>query len=83
MKASTTLGHRQWKRSILTGNALCAPWWPFPHFIWNSNTSTSSGAGVGIAGGQHLVVTVDVHQQGGRQNRSNLEGPLVPAIQAT
>ena len=39
MKASTTPGHRQWKRSILTRNALCAPWWPFPHFIWNSNTS--------------------------------------------
>ena len=39
MKASTTPGHRQWKRSILTGNALCAPWWPFPPFIWNSNTS--------------------------------------------
>ena len=39
MKASTTPGHRQWKRSILTGNALCAPWLPFPHFIWNSNTS--------------------------------------------
>ena len=34
-----TPGHRQWKRSILTGNALCAPWWPFPPFIWNSNTS--------------------------------------------
>ena len=39
MKASTTPEHRQWKRSILTGNALCAPWWPFPPFIWNSNTS--------------------------------------------
>ena len=39
MKASTTQGHRQWERSILTGNALCAPWWPFPPFIWNSNTS--------------------------------------------
>jgi len=39
MKASTTPGHRQWKRSILTGNALCVPWWPFPSFIWNSNTS--------------------------------------------
>ena len=39
MKASTTPGHRQWKRSILTGNALCAPWWPFPPFIRNSNTS--------------------------------------------
>ena len=38
-EGSTTPGHRQWKRSILTGNALCAPWWPFPHFIWNSNTS--------------------------------------------
>ena len=37
MKASTTPG--QWKRSILTGNALCAPWWLFPPFIWNSNTS--------------------------------------------
>ena len=39
MKNITTLGHRQWKRSILTGNALCAPWWPFHPFIWNSNTS--------------------------------------------
>ena len=32
-------GHRQWKKSILTGGALCAAWWPFPPFIWNSNTS--------------------------------------------
>ena len=39
MKDITTPGHRQWKRSILTGDALCAPWWPFPPFIWNSNTS--------------------------------------------
>ena len=39
MKDITTPGHRQWKRSILTGNALCAPWWPFHPFIWNSNTS--------------------------------------------
>ena len=39
MEDSTTPGHRQWKRSILTGNALCALWWPFPPFIWNSNTS--------------------------------------------
>ena len=39
MKDITTPGHRQWKRSILTGNALCAPWWPFPPCIWNSNTS--------------------------------------------
>ena len=35
--------------------------------------------GVSIAGGQHLVVTADIHRQAGRQNRSNLEGPLVPA----
>ena len=34
-----TPGHRQWKKSILTGGALCAAWWPFPLFIWNSNTS--------------------------------------------
>ena len=34
-----TPGHRQWKKSILTGGALCAAWWPFPPFIWNSNTS--------------------------------------------
>ena len=33
-----TPGHRQWKKSILTGDALCAAWWPFPPFIWNSNT---------------------------------------------
>ena len=36
---SMTPGHRQWKKSILTGGALCAAWWPFPPFIWNSNTS--------------------------------------------
>ena len=34
----------------------------------------STGAGVSIAGGQHIVVTADVHwpnvQQAGRQNRS-------------
>ena len=34
-----TPGHRKWKKSILTGGALCAAWWPFPPFIWNSNTS--------------------------------------------
>ena len=39
MEDSTTPGHRQWKRCILIGNALCALWWPFPPFIWNSNTS--------------------------------------------
>ena len=38
MEASMTPGHRQWKKSILTGDALCAAWWPFPPFIWNSNT---------------------------------------------
>ena len=39
MEASMTPGHRQWQKSILTGGALCAAWWPFPPFIWNSNTS--------------------------------------------
>ena len=39
MEASMTPGHRQWKKSILTGGALCAAWWPFPPFIWNNNTS--------------------------------------------
>ena len=34
-----TPGHRQWKKSILTGGALCAPWWPYPPFIWNNSTS--------------------------------------------
>ena len=33
-----TLGHRQWKKSILTGGALCAAWWPYPPFIWNNST---------------------------------------------
>ena len=32
-----TLGHRQWKKSILTGGALCAAWWPYPPFIWNNS----------------------------------------------
>ena len=39
-----------------------------------SGSSTSTGAGVGIAGGQHIVVTADIHwpnvEQAGRQNRS-------------
>ena len=39
MEACMTPGHRQWKKSILTGGTLCAAWWPFPPFIWNSNTS--------------------------------------------
>ena len=30
--------HRQWKKSILTGGALCAAWWPYPPFIWNNST---------------------------------------------
>ena len=34
-----TPGHRQWKKSILTGGALCAAWWPYPPFIWNNSTS--------------------------------------------
>ena len=39
MEASTTPGHRQWKKSILTGGALCAAWWPYPPFIWNNSSS--------------------------------------------
>ena len=31
--------HRQWKKPILTGGALCAAWWPCPPFTWNNNTS--------------------------------------------
>ena len=38
MEASMTLGNRQWKKSILTGGALCAAWWPYPPFIWNNST---------------------------------------------
>ena len=34
-----TPGHRQWKKSILTGDALCAVWWPFPPFTLNNSTS--------------------------------------------
>ena len=33
-----TPGHRQWKKSILTGGALCAAWWPYPPFILNNST---------------------------------------------
>ena len=33
-----TPGHRQWKKSILTGGALCAALWPYPPFIWNNST---------------------------------------------
>ena len=34
-----TPGHRLWKKSILTGNALCAAWWPCPPFTWNNSIS--------------------------------------------
>ena len=32
-------GHRLWKKSILTGDALCAAWWPCPPFTWNNSIS--------------------------------------------
>ena len=31
--------HRLWKKSILTGDALCAAWWPCPPFTWNNSIS--------------------------------------------
>ena len=31
--------HRQWKKPILTGGALCAAWWPCPPFTWNNSIS--------------------------------------------
>ena len=31
--------HRQWKKAILTGGALCAAWWPCPPFTWNNSIS--------------------------------------------
>ena len=34
-----TPGHRPWKKSILTGDALCAAWWPCPPFTWNNSIS--------------------------------------------
>ena len=34
-----TPGHRPWKKSILTGGALSAAWWPCPPFTWNNSTS--------------------------------------------
>ena len=34
-----TPGHRLWKKSILTGDALCAAWWPCPPFTWNNSIS--------------------------------------------
>ena len=36
---SLTLGHRPWKKFILTGGALCAAWWPCPPFTWNKSIS--------------------------------------------
>ena len=39
MLMSMTPGHRPWKKSILTGGALSAAWWPCPPFTWNSSTS--------------------------------------------
>ena len=34
-----TPGHRLWKKYILTGDALCAAWWPCPPFTWNNSIS--------------------------------------------
>ena len=31
--------HRQWKKPILSGGALCAAWWPCPPFTWNNSIS--------------------------------------------
>ena len=39
MEASLTPRHRQWKKPILTGGALCAAWWPCPPFTWNNSIS--------------------------------------------
>ena len=36
---SMTPGHRPWKKSILTGGALSAAWWPFPPFTLNNSIS--------------------------------------------
>ena len=39
MLISMTPGHRPWKKSILTGSALSAAWWPCSPFTWNNSTS--------------------------------------------
>ena len=39
MEDTMTPGHRLWKKSILTGDALCAAWWPCPPFTWNNSIS--------------------------------------------
>ena len=36
---SMTPGHRPWKKSILTGGALSAAWWPFPPFTLSNSIS--------------------------------------------
>ena len=39
MEDTMTPGYRLWKKSILTGDALCAAWWPCPPFTWNNSIS--------------------------------------------
>ena len=39
MEDIMTPGHRLWKKSIFTGDALCAAWWPCPPFTWNNSIS--------------------------------------------
>ena len=39
MEDTMTPGHRLWKKSILTGDASCAAWWPCPPFTWNNSIS--------------------------------------------
>ena len=39
METSMTPRHRQWKKPILTGGALCAAWWPCPPFTWDNSIS--------------------------------------------
>ena len=36
---SMTPGHRPWKKSILTGDALYAAWWACSPFTWNNSIS--------------------------------------------
>ena len=39
MEDTMTPGHRPWKKSILTGGALSAAWWPCPLFTWSNSIS--------------------------------------------
>ena len=39
MEDTRTPGHRPWKKSILTGGALSAAWWPCPLFTWSNSIS--------------------------------------------